>query len=102
VEVLRKALRGVLVQLQALVEPPSVERTGPPPVDDPALALLRRVADQGGRMNKLEVHQAAREVGLDRAALARMYSADPPLLSADKQDRVVTGAGQALLAEPPP
>jgi hypothetical protein len=48
-------------------------------------------------MNKLEVHQLAREVGLERAALARMYNADPPLLATDKQDRVITDAGRALL-----
>ena len=49
-------------------------------------------------MNKLEVHQLAREVGLDLAALARLYNADPPLLRTDKQDRVITDAGRAALA----
>jgi hypothetical protein len=96
--VLRKALRGILVQLEALVEPPVVEHGGAGSADDPAVALLRQVAEApGGRMNKLEVHQLAREVGLERAALARMYNADPALLATDRQDRVITDAGRALL-----
>ena len=94
VQVLRKALRGVLVQLQALLEPPAREDDGLGDVDDPTTALLRRVAAApGGRMNKLEVHQLAREVGLDRTTLARLYNTDPPLLHTDKQDRVITDAG---------
>ncbi|HEX5087364.1 MAG TPA: DUF6158 family protein [Nocardioides sp.] len=95
--VLRKALRGILVQLEALVDPPSVAAGGVV-TGDPALALLRRVAAApGGRLNKLEVHQVAREVGLDRTALARLYSSDPPLLTTDKQDRVITDAGRARI-----
>jgi hypothetical protein len=100
VEILRKALRGVLVQLEALLEPPAAEPGGPSDVDDPVLALLRRVEAEGGRMNKLEVQQAAREVGLERTALARMYSAEPPLLSTDRQDRVITDGGRNAIAEP--
>jgi len=50
-------------------------------------------------MHKLEVHQAAREVGLDRAGLAALYTADEPLLAADKQDRVITDAARARLAD---
>jgi Family of unknown function (DUF6158) len=98
IAILRKALRGILVQLEALVEPPAVDLDRVDQEEDPAIALLRRVAAaEGGRMNKLEVHQLAREVGLDRAALARMYNADPPLLTTDKQDRVITEAGLARL-----
>ncbi len=98
VAVLRKALRGVLVQLEALIEPPVAEPDDVGGAADPAVELLRHVAQSpGGRMNKLEVHQLSREVGLERAALARMYNADPPLLATDKQDRVITDAGRALL-----
>ena len=69
------------------------------PVDDPVVALLRQVAEApGGRMHKLEVHQVAREVGLDRPALARLYTAQPPLLVTEQQDRVLTEAGRARLA----
>ena len=68
------------------------------PAADPVAAVLARVAEApGGRLHKLEVHQAAREAGLDRAALARLYTADPPLLTADRQDRVLTDAGRARL-----
>ena len=69
------------------------------PDGDPVAALLRRVADApGGRMHKLEVHQVARLVGLERAALARLYTEEPQLLTTDKQDRVITEAGRARLA----
>ncbi len=100
VDVLRTALRGIIIQLEALLDNrPAPDAHAEHPVADPATALLRRVADQpGGRMNKLEVHQAAREVGLERAALARLYNADPPLLTTEKQDRVITDAGRASLA----
>ena len=67
--------------------------------DDPVLALLRTVADAPrGRMHKLEVHQIARAVGLERAQLARLYTAEPQLLATEKQDRVITEAGRARLA----
>ena len=69
------------------------------PAEDPVAALLRRVADApGGRLHKLEVHQAAREVGLDRASLARLYTADEPLLTTQRQERVITEAGRARLS----
>jgi hypothetical protein len=68
------------------------------PVDDPVRAVLQEVADSpGGRMHKLEVHQAARKAGLDRADLARLYTAEPQLLIADKTDRVITDAGRERL-----
>ena len=66
--------------------PGSAADTAPP---DPLLALLGRVA---------EAHQAAREVGLDRTALARLYTAVPPLLVTEQQDRVLTDAGRERLA----
>lgn len=96
--VLRKALRGILVQLEALIEPPEVAHDDVQEGEDPSVALLRHIAAApGGRLNRLEVHQLAREVGLDRAALARMYNAEPPLLATDKQDRIITAAGRALI-----
>ena len=68
------------------------------PVDDPVVALLRQVAEApDGRMHKLEVHQAARLVGLDRAALAKLYTTEPKLLATEKQDRMITDAGRARL-----
>jgi hypothetical protein len=68
------------------------------PGGDPVLALLDRVAEApGGRMHKLEVHQVARQVGLARADLAKLYTAEPKLLATEKQDRVITAAGRARL-----
>jgi Family of unknown function (DUF6158) len=70
----------------------------PEPVGDPVAALLQRIVDAGGRMHKLEVHQLAREFGLERADLARLYTAEPKLLATEKQDRVVTDAGRERLS----
>jgi hypothetical protein len=78
------------------------DSTPPPaPAADPVVALLGRMVEVGGRMHKLEAHQAAREVGLDRAALAALYKADPPLLVTQGQDRVITEAGRARSETPP-
>jgi hypothetical protein len=69
------------------------------PEGDPVVALLQRVADApDGRLHKLEVHQVARLVGLERAELARLYKDEPKLLATDRQDRVITEAGRAWLA----
>ena len=97
---LREALHGIIRQLEALLDRPAADDGGPPSPVNPAVALLHRIAESpGGRMHKLEVHQAAREVGLDRAAAARLYTADPPMLATDHQDRVITEAGRAWLTE---
>jgi hypothetical protein len=72
------------------------ERTTP--ADDPVGAVLQAVADAGGRMHKLEVHQLARRFGLSRAELAGLYKNDPKLLATEKQDRVITGAGRERLS----
>lgn len=97
----RETVRGVIQQLEALVDlsdAPAVPVTS----DDPETAFLKRIADApGGRLHKLEAHQAAREVGLERAAVARLYKVDPPLLATDLQDRVITDAGLARLAGTP-
>ncbi|MEO5711157.1 MAG: DUF6158 family protein [Nocardioidaceae bacterium] len=64
--------------------------------EDPVLALLQQVADApDGRLHRLEVHQVARLVGLERAALAELYKAE--LLATEKQDRVITEAGRQRL-----
>lgn len=76
------------------------EEAAPEPVDDPVLEVLRTVAaSPGGRLHKLEVHQAARVAGLDRATLARMYTAEPKLLRTDRADRVITPAGLQRLRQ---
>lgn len=96
VDLLRTALRGILVQLEALLdrEPQGDRSSGPAPAD-PELALLARIANAPeGRMHKLEVHQTAREVGLQRPALAQLYTTDPPLLVTELQERVITQVGR--------
>ncbi|GAA4666074.1 DUF6158 family protein [Gordonia humi] len=100
-DVLKQALRGILVQITALLDSEPVRRDGEhTAVTDPTAALLSRIAAaDGGRMHKLEVHQAAREVGLERSALAKLYQSDPPLLITEQSDRVITDAGRARLAE---
>lgn len=99
IAVLRSALRGIIAQLEGLLEPRPARGLDGQTVEDPAIALLRRVAEvPGGRMHKLEVHQAAREVGLDRAALAKLYTGEPQLLATENQDRVITEAGRVRLA----
>jgi hypothetical protein len=61
-------------------------------VDDPVGVLLRRVDAAGGRMNKLELHQLARVLGISRADLAELYRSD--LLGTEKQERVITPSGR--------
>jgi len=68
------------------------------PEADPERAVLAVLAQSGGRMHKLAVHQAARAAGLPRAALARLYSAG--FLGTDGAERVLTEAGRAWLDSP--
>ena len=71
----------------------SVEQLG-----DPIHCLLARIAEQpGGRMHKLELHQAARECGVTREALAGMYSKENQFLVADRSHRVLTANGREYL-----
>lgn len=96
----RETVRGVIGQLETLVnlpDPAPAPGTEAAP-GDPQLAFLQRIADAGGRLHKLEAHQVAREVGLDRAALASLYKAKPPLLDTEGEDRVLTDAGRARLS----
>jgi hypothetical protein len=68
---------------------------------DPVHCLLTKVAKQpGGRMHKLELHQAARECRLTREVLAAMYNKENQFLVADRSDRVLTEKGREYLARP--
>jgi len=49
-------------------------------------------------MHKLELHQAARECGLTREALAALYN-ENQFLVADRSDRVLTANGRQYLAQ---
>jgi hypothetical protein len=95
---LRQLLRSFTEQIEALLgeEPAPAAPTGPGAAER---ALLERfaVAD-GGRMHKLEAHQAARALGVSPAAVAGLYRHEPPLLVTAGPDRVLTDAGRAFLA----
>lgn len=95
----RETVRGVIAQLEALVDLPDPQAAEAPGVADPVRAFLQRLADSGGRLNNLEAHQAAREVGLDPAVRADLYKADPQLVATEGKERVLTDAGRARLAD---
>ncbi|QDQ96147.1 DUF6158 family protein [Tomitella fengzijianii] len=99
VEQMKAAIAGIVVQLQALLEITPAEPTDGKVAGDPVDTLLRRVAEAPhGRMHKLVVHQAARELGISREKLAELYKGDPRLLDTEKGDRVITEAGKARIA----
>jgi hypothetical protein len=98
---LRTALRSIARQVEALLEehPGSPDAAGVGPAPSAAAALLQRIAAMpDGRMHKLEAHQAAREVGLERAAVAQLYTGQPQLLATEHEYRVITPAGREWLA----
>jgi hypothetical protein len=86
---LRLALRSLQRQIDAILNEGLDERpedeADPRRVDE----LLRRVADNGGRMHKLELHQAARELGIAPAALARLYKGPGARLRTERDQRVL-------------
>jgi hypothetical protein len=100
VEQLQHELDGVIAQLTALAERnySGADETQTDALDDPIRCVLAKIADQGGRIHKLELHQAARECGLSREALASLYNADHQLLAADRSDRALTEEGRLFLA----
>jgi hypothetical protein len=67
-------------------------------VGDPIRCVLTKVAEHGGTMHKLELHQAARECGMTREVLATLYNADNQLLRAERSDRVLTADGRDFIA----
>ena len=98
---LRAALRALAGQVQALLAdfPDRAPADPPAPGGREAELLARVAAAPDGRLHRLEVHQAAREVGLDHATLAGLYRGHPPLLAAEKEHRRITPAGLAWLAD---
>lgn len=59
--------------------------------------LTRFAATPDGRMHKLEAHHLARQLGLRPERVAALHRQDPPLLTTDGDDRVLTDAGRAWL-----
>lgn len=87
---LRLALRGIQRQIEALLadgRDPDVAATSPDP--ERVQQLLDRVAEAGGRMHKLELHQAARELGISPVALAGLYRGSAPALRTERDERVL-------------
>jgi N-acetylglutamate synthase-like GNAT family acetyltransferase len=102
---LHQVLRTFQTQMEALINElaeaeQATATSGRSEVDRDAAAvkLLSRFAEApGGRLHKLEAHQAARELGLHPADVARLYKQDPPLLAAAGPDRVLTDEGRKRL-----
>jgi hypothetical protein len=67
------------------------------PVDDPALELVRRMLQAGGRMHSDDVLRLAEELGLAEDALEGLWSHEPRLLDSQKDDKVVTPTGRQRL-----
>jgi hypothetical protein len=86
---LRLALRGLQRQIDAILAEGADER--PETEADPSRiqALLDQVAANGGSMHKLELHQAARELGISPAALAALYRGEDAVLRTEKDQRVL-------------
>ena len=88
---------GLLVELAAAIAAADPDGAGAAP-GGAALRLLERfAAAPGGRLHKLEAHQAARELGLRPVDLAKLYKQEPPLLVTDLSDRVLTEEGRRRL-----
>jgi len=86
---LRLALRSVQRQIDAILSegPDVAQQDEVDPVK--AQQLLQRVADNGGRMHKLELHHAARELGISRTALAKLYRGAGAVLRTERDQRVL-------------
>ncbi|MEX2290668.1 MAG: DUF6158 family protein [Mycobacteriales bacterium] len=86
---LRLALRSLQRQIDAILAEGGDAR--PEDEADPQRVrqLLDRVAANGGRMHKLELHQAARELGVGPIALARLYRGEKAVLRTERDQRVL-------------
>jgi AraC-like DNA-binding protein len=86
---LRLALRSLQRQIDAILAEGLDER--PEDEADPRAVeeLLDKVAYNGGRMHKLELHQVARELGISPAALARLYKGPGAKLRTERDQRVL-------------
>ena len=89
--------------ITALLDEPPASPAESAPRRDPVqaqVALLKRFSEApGGRMDKLEAHQIARQLAPDSHLVAQLYRQDPPLLHADRDVRVITDAGRTWLQQ---
>ncbi len=86
---LRLALRSLQRQIDALLAEGATERPDDEADPEKVRQLLARVASRGGRMHKLELHHAARELGISPAALAKLYRGPEPVLRTERDARVL-------------
>ena len=88
---LRLALRGLQRQIEALLADAAAAGAAEPDSADPARIsqLLDRVAANGGRMHKLELHQVARELGISPVVLASLYRGEDAVLRTERDERVL-------------
>jgi len=91
----------VLSLLDDKVSATSGDGGGPDPSVAQSRLLAAFAAAPDGRMHKLEAHQMARRFAPNARLVAALYKHDPPLLQADGDQRVITQAGRAWLAEHP-
>jgi hypothetical protein len=91
---LRLALRGLQRQIDALLAD-GLDAQQEGRADPERVArLVRRVADNGGRMHKLELHHAARELGIGPVALAALYRGPDAVLRTERDMRVLVEASR--------
>lgn len=86
---LRLMLRGLQRQIEVLladgVDAPGADHLDPRRLEQ----LLDRVAANGGRMHKLELHQTAQEIGISPVALASLYRGENAVLRTERDERVL-------------
>ena len=86
---LRLALRSLQRQIDAILAEGLDERPDDEADPERLQQLLDRIARNGGRMHKLELHQSARELGISPAALAKLYRGDDAVLRTERDQRVL-------------
>lgn len=86
---LRLMLRGLQRQIEVVL----ADGTDAPATDhldaQRVAQLLDRVAANGGRMHKLELHQVAQELGIPPVALASLYRGEHAVLRTERDERVL-------------
>jgi hypothetical protein len=86
---LRLALRSLQRQIDSLLADGGDQRPADEVDAQKVQMLLQRVAANGGRMHKLELHHAAREIGMSPVALATLYRGPDAVLRTDRDMRVL-------------
>jgi hypothetical protein len=92
----------VLSLLDDTAAPPGEGGARPSLAQARAQLLAAFAAAPGGSLHKLEAHQVARSILPNGRLVADLYKQDPPLLRADGDNRVITEAGRAWLAQHAP